>query len=147
MPMTDANGDVILEHKTIHIPDVTPPTVSCVEGPNPNGKTVPPAGITPPGSKGGQNPDGFYILSAEDNVDPNPQIFVADSGSSFVAGPFANGDVVKITQAPGGTPSSKKMAGVVVAHITLRGDALVYAVDASGNQSDPVRCLVPPPPK
>ena len=139
MPMTDANGDIILEHKIIHIPDVTPPSVRCVEGPNPGGKQIPPAT--------GQNPDGFYTLIAVDNVDPNPQIFVADSGSSFVAGPFANGDVVKITQAPGGTPGSKKMAGVVVAHITLKGDALVYAVDASGNQSDPITCLVPPPPK
>jgi hypothetical protein len=147
-PMTDANGDVILEHKTIHVPDVTPPTVQCIEGPNPNGKTIPPAGSTTlPGPKGGQNEDGFYQLLAVDNVDPNPKIYVADDGSSFVAGPFANGDVVKITQAPGSTPQSKKMAGVVVAHITLKGDALVYAVDASGNQSDPINCKVPPPPK
>jgi hypothetical protein len=139
MPMTDANGDIILEHKIIHIPDVTAPEVTCVEGPNPSGKNIPRAT--------GQNPDGFYTLTAVDNVDPNPQIFVADSGSSFVAGPFANGDVVKITQAPGGTPGSKEMAGAVAAHITLKGDALVYAVDASGNQSDPITCLVPPPPK
>ena len=72
---------------------------------------------------------------------------MADDGSSFVAGPFANGDVVKITQSPDSTPLSKKMAGVVVAHIILKGDALVYAVDASGNQSDPISCKVPPPPK
>ena len=148
MPMTDANGAVILEHKTIHIPDVTPPTVQCVEGPNPNGKKIPPAGSTTlPGPKGGQNEDGFYRLLAVDNVDPNPKIYVADDGSSFVAGPFANGDVVKITQSPDATPLSKKMAGAVIAHIILKGDALVYAVDASGNQSDPISCKVPPPPK
>ena len=148
MPMTDANGDVILEHKTIHVPDVTPPTVQCVEGPNPNGKKIPPAGSTTlPGPKGGQNEDGFYRLLAVDNVDPNPKIYVADDGSSFVAGPFANGDVVKITQSPDATPLSKKMAGAVIAHIILKGDALVYAVDASGNQSDPISCKVPPPPK
>ena len=75
-PMTDANGDVILEHKTIHVPDVTPPTVQCVEGPNPNGKKIPPAGSTTlPGPKGGQNEDGFYRLLAVDNVDPNPKIY------------------------------------------------------------------------
>ena len=147
-PMKDANGDVILEHKTIHVPDVTPPTVQCVEGPNPGGKQIPPAGSTTlPGPKGGQNEDGFYRLLAVDNVDPNPKIYVADDGSSFVAGPFANGDVVKITQAPDATPLSKKMAGAVIAHIILKGDALVYAVDASGNQSDPISCKVPPPPK
>jgi hypothetical protein len=148
MPMTDANGDIILEHKTIHVPDVTPPTVQCVEGPNPNGKKIPPAGSTTlPGPKGGQNEDGFYQLLAVDNVDPNPKIYVADDGSSFVAGPFASGDVVKITQSPDATPLSKKMAGAVIAHIILKGDALVYAVDASGNQSDPISCKVPPPPK
>jgi hypothetical protein len=147
-PMKDATGAVILEHKIIHVPDVTPPVVRCVETTNPAGNKIPPAGSTTlPGAKGGQNEDGFYKLLAVDNVDPNPQIFVADSGSSFVAGPFASGDIVKITQAPGATPSSKAMAGVVVAHITLRGDALVYAVDASGNQSDPISCKVPPPPK
>ena len=148
MPMTDANGDVILEHKTIHVPDVTPPEVRCVEGPNPNGKTIPPAGSTTlPGAKGGQNEDGFYQLFAVDNVDPDPQIFVADSESGFVAGPFENGDVVKITESDDEGPLSKAMAGVVSAHIILRGDALVYAVDASGNQSEPISCLVPPPPK
>jgi hypothetical protein len=147
-PMTDANGDVILEHKIIHVPDVTAPVVTCVESTNPSGAKTPPAGSTTlPGPNGGQNEDGFYRLTAVDNVDPNPQIFVADDGSSFVAGPFSSGDIVKITQAPGAPPSSKKMAGVVVAHIILRGDALVYAVDASGNQSDPISCLVPPPPK
>jgi hypothetical protein len=147
-PMTDANGVVILEHKIIHVPDVTAPVVRCVEGPNPNGGTIPPAGSTTlPGSKGGQNDDGFYRLFAVDNVDADPEIFVADDGSSFVAGPFEAGDVVKITQAPGATPMSKPMAGVVVAHLILRGDALVYAVDASGNQSEPISCKVPPPPK
>jgi hypothetical protein len=147
-PMTDATGAVILEHKTIHVPDVTPPVVRCVEATNPSGKNVPPAGSTTlPGSKGGQNEDGFYQLLAVDNVDPNPQVFVADSGSSFVAGPFKSGDIVKITQAPGAVPASKPMAGVVVAHLILNGDALVYAVDASGNQSAPISCKVPPPPK
>lgn len=146
-PMADATGAIIKEHKTIHVPDITPPVASCAETVNPAGKKIPPAGTTLPGLKGGQNPDGFYQLLATDNVDPNPQIFVADSGSAFVAGPFANGDNVKVTQAPGATPNSKPMAGVIVAHITLKGNALVYAVDASGNQSKPLSCLVPPPPK
>jgi hypothetical protein len=39
------------------------------------------------------------------------------------------------------------MAEAVIAHIILEADALVYAVDASGNQSDPISCKVPPPPK
>jgi hypothetical protein len=147
-PMADATGAIIKEHKVIHVPDITPPVASCIETVNPAGQKIPPAGSTTlPGLKGGQNEDGFYQLLATDNVDPNPEVFVADSGSAFVAGPFASGDNVKATQAPGATPNSKPMAGVIVAHITLKGDALVYAVDASGNQSRPVSCLVPPPPK
>jgi hypothetical protein len=39
------------------------------------------------------------------------------------------------------------MAGVVVAHIQLVGDALCYAVDADGNVGASVSCLVPKPPK
>ena len=35
MPMTDANGDVILEHKIIHIPDVTAPDGAVRRGPEP----------------------------------------------------------------------------------------------------------------
>jgi len=51
---------------------------------------------------------------------------------------------VKITQAPGVTPNSKPMAGAVVAHIQLKGDALIYAVDASGNRSATRWALLPP---
>jgi hypothetical protein len=143
-----------VEKQTCVIVDDQPPVVACTETTNPAGKTVPPAGSTTlPGPKGGQNEDGFYLLSAKDvapvplTPDPNPKIYVADSGSTFVSGPYANGDKVKITQAPGATPNDKPMAGVIAAHITLKGDALVYAVDASGNVSAKVSCKVPPPPK
>jgi hypothetical protein len=119
---------------------------------NPHGDTVPPAGSTTlPGSKGGQNPDGFYQLLATDNLDPAPQIFVTDAGGAGPFGPFASGDNVKITEAPGAVPGSKSIgsdsgsAGAVAAHITLNGDAIVTAVDASGN-SESTTCLVPPPP-
>jgi hypothetical protein len=114
------------------------------EGTNPAGKKAPKAGKNP---KSGQNPDGFYKLLATDNCDPNPKIYVRDSASSFVAGPFANGDQVKITQAPGGKPKRQRGPGVIVAHLHLRGDALLYGVDADGNVSAPIMCRVPPPPK
>lgn len=133
--------------------DRTPPRLACTETVNPHGKNVPPAGNTTlPGPKGGQNEDGFYQLFGKDNVDPTVQIFVTDSSGSGPFGPFASGDNVKITQAPGASPSSKPMgssngqAGAIVAHITLKGDALVTATDSSGNKAT-VSCLVPPPPK
>lgn len=128
---------------TIDIADVTVPVVSCDPGTNPHGKTIP----------GGSNEDGFFLLTATDNVDPDPQIFVVDSGSGTVFGPYPSGTTIKYVEAPGATPSAKTMgspngqAGAVTVKITGTGDALLSAVDASGNVSDPVTCLVPPPPK
>jgi hypothetical protein len=129
---------------TIAVPDVTRPVVACQPTTNPSGNNVPRAGENP---QSGQNPDGFYQVLASDNVDPRPQIFVADSASSFVAGPFVSGDKLKITQAPGATPNSMPGPQDIVAHLQLNGDALIFARDASGNVSARVACLVPPPPK
>jgi hypothetical protein len=123
--------------------DTSLPVVTCTPTTNPSGKNIPSAGNNP---KSGQNPDGFYLLTASDAVDPNPQIRVADTGSSFVAGPYLSGTTIKLVQAPGGTPNVKPGVGVIDWKITLKGDALVSATDASGNTST-VSCKVPPPPK
>ena len=117
----------------------------CVEFVNPHGQTIPPAGSTTlPGPNGGQNEDGFYKISS----DVGTQVFVVDLGSGTIFGPYASGTVVKYTQAPGSTPSAKKIgsdsgqAGAVEVHITGTGDMGVKSID--GNI---VNCLVPPPPK
>lgn len=127
--------------------DQTPPVAACTETTNPHGKTTPPAGSTTlPGSHGGQNEDGFYLLSAEDGLDPSVEIFV----NGF--GPFVAGDKVKVTEAPGQTPEMKKMgsdngqAGEISAHLILDSDPLLQAVDNAGNTTE-VTCFVPPPPK
>jgi len=140
----DTLGDPDLrfvEQISITVPDVTPPVAACPEGVNPSGKKVPQA----PGK--GQNEDGFYELTASDNVDSDPEIFVGDTGSSFIAGPFPSGTNIKLVQAPGADPGVKPGPKEVDWMITLNGDAIVYAVDASGNVSDTASCLVPPPPK
>ena len=124
--------------------DTTPPVPACTPTTNPSGNNVPPAGNNP---KSGQNPDGFYELTASDSVDANPEIFIADTGSSFGAGPYPSGTKIKLVQAPGTTPGVKPGPNEIDWMITLNGDASAYAVDAAGNQSDPVSCLVPPPPK
>ena len=130
---------------TVDIPDVTVPTVACTEGTNPHGAKVPPAS--------NQNPDGFYLLTAEDNLDPDPMIWVVDSGSGTVFGPYPSGTTIKYTEAPGAAPSEKSIgsangrAGAVTVHLIGTGDAVVYATDASGNVSEPAWCLVPPPPR
>jgi hypothetical protein len=118
----------------------------CEETTNPHGQTVPPAGSTTlPGPKGGQNEDGFYRVSSADGS----PVFVVDTGSGTVFGPFPSGTKIKYTEANGATPSQKKIgstsgqAGAVSWHITGTGDAAVFSV------TDPtlVPCLVPPPPK
>lgn len=130
---------------TVDIPDVTAPTVACAEGTNPHGRNVPRAT--------NQNPDGFYLLSADDNVDTDPSIWVVDAGSGEVFGPYSSGTTVKYTQAPGATPGEKPIgstngaAGAVTVHIIGTGDMQVYATDASDNVSTAASCLVPPPPR
>src|SRR5207245_2413964 len=110
-------------HIAVH--DVTAPTAACEPTTNPSGKKVPTAGDNP---KSGQNPDGFYVLSAKDNVDPNAMIFVSDNASSFVAGPYPSGTTIKLIQAPGATPNTKPGTGAIDFKITLNGDAIVTAV-------------------
>lgn len=136
-----------------HWGDTTAPEATCLPGVNPHGETVPRAGDGIPGSKGGQNPDGFYELTADDAVAGESEIFVRDDGSGTVFGPYPSGTVVKWTQAPGATPSAKTIgsakgsAGAVTVHIIANGDMEMFAVDSFGNTSDPLTCYVPPPPK
>ena len=146
---TDATG---MEHCTTakkNWVDRTPPTVACVETVNPHGKNVPPAGQSSPG----QNEDGFYEFIASDDVDDNVGIFAADLGSGVLFGPFPTGAKIKYTEANGTEPDQKKIgsengqAGAIDWHITGNGDLSVFAVDASGNESIHVSCLVPPTPK
>jgi hypothetical protein len=115
----------------------------CEESVNPHGQNVPPAGSsTLPGSQGGQNEDGFYRIGS----DVSTPVTVVTGGVTF--GPFPSGSVVKYTQAPGATPSSKTIgsssgqAGAVIVHITGPDELVVTAVDGST-----VTCFVPPPPK
>jgi phosphodiesterase/alkaline phosphatase D-like protein len=106
------------------VQDRETPVVGCQAGSNPSGKNVP---------KGNA---GFTQLLAQDNCDPAPKIYVRDSASAFVAGPFASGDMVKFTVAKGAAPFTEPMGGGVT-HIVLKGAPLLYATDADGNVSAP----------
>jgi len=117
--------------------DLTPPTIACPASVNPAGKTIPAA----------SNQDGFFQLVSTDLVDPNPQIYVVDTGTGTVFGPYPSGTNIKYVQSPGVTPSATAMTGAVQWLIKGQGDMETYAVDAFGNASDPVSCLVPPPPQ
>lgn len=80
--------------------DTTPPAARCTESVNPDGGNVP--GM--PGNGGqGQNQDGFYEIGGEDDLWPasDLQVFVTDSGSGTMFGPYSVDDVIKYTEANG----------------------------------------------
>ena len=116
--------------------DTTAPVATCGEGVNPAGH-VPRA----------QNEDGFFLLTATDAVDPDVELFVIDTGSGTIFGPFTSGTNIKYVQAPGASPSQSPGSGAVDWKLKGTGDAQLVAVDSSGNVSAVVDCLVPPPPK
>jgi hypothetical protein len=148
----DEGAVIATQEVCIKVKDVTDPVIECIESVNPHGNNIP--GEKRSDKAEGVNPDGFYQLVAEDNCDPEPDIYVTyiGSGDPMLFGPFTSGTVVKITQAPGATPSAKKIgssngqAGAVICHITVPDDPIAWALDDSGNHSG-CRCLVPPPPK
>jgi hypothetical protein len=150
-----AGGDTQSIELTKEWEDTTPPAGACVETVNPAGKNTPKA----PGKGGrGQNQDGFYELSAADDLSPigAVELFVTDSESGAVFGPFRAGTRVKYTEANGTEPRMKPMGGnnggggkatAVDFHIWGNGDASVFAVDIAGNAGPAASCLVPPAPK
>jgi len=107
------------------------PRVTCNPAPNPGGRNL------PGGKQNGTNPNVFLQLMSTDNCDPNPQIFVQDSASAFVAGPFASGDIVNITPNTSAATAQRLTGGAVLVHITLKGTPLLVAIDADGNASAP----------
>jgi len=127
---------------TVTVEDKEAPLAACRPAVNPSAKKIPTAGKNP---KSGQNPDGFYQLLGKDNCDANPAVYVQDSITGFVFGPFASGDIVKIVQS--NHDVIKRSPPPVLAQIQCVGDALVLAVDASGNVGAAVSCLVPKPAK
>src|SRR5207253_6093768 len=104
---------------TVTVADNEPPVAAVRAAPNPSDKKIPVSGKNP---SSGQNPDGYYQLLGKDNCDANPTLFVGDTASAFVAGPFVNGAIVKLSQSPGGTPySDTNTPPPIVAHIHLKG--------------------------
>ena len=86
---------------------------------------------------------GSFQLLASDNCDPDPRIYIGDSRSSFVAGPFNNLDLIEIGAGPSLTPNQHApvtFPAPTVAVVFTKGDPLLWAVDSSGNASTPIKC-------
>lgn len=138
--VSDASGGSDTCRVKVIVVDLEPPQVLVINGRYLEDKHKPSKGGH---DKKGDDSNGFYQLIAEDNCDPNPKLFVKDSKSTFQAGPFASRSTVKITKSPG-RAKMQRMGGDVVAHILLQGDALVFARDAFGNDSQPIKISLSP---
>ncbi|MBC9823567.1 vWA domain-containing protein [Terrabacter sp. MAHUQ-38] len=124
-------GPEFVQTVSIKVNDVTPPTVSCGPGVNPDG-------VTPPGYKKA----GFYQLVADDNL-PGTTVTVSDTATGASFGPYDPGTYIKMTQALGATPSAVPFEGMVDWHVTVQGDLLLTATDAAGNTAT-ATCSAPP---
>jgi uncharacterized protein YegL len=126
-------GDAFTQSVAVKVNDVTPPSVSCADGPNPAGST---------------NPDknaNFWTLTAKDNVDAENDlaIIVRDSVSGVEFGPYAPGTTIKLVQAPGATPNVKPGTGEVDWKITVKGCAVLVVRDKAGNEATASCCARP----
>ena len=84
---------------------------------------------------------GYYQVGATSDCYSASQLqfYVMDTGSTFVAGPYPSGTVVKIKKSPatGIGPAS----GPASVTIKVLGNGQIYAVDPAGQISAPVTCL------
>jgi hypothetical protein len=125
-------GDAFKQTVAITVNDVTPPTVSCGPGVNPDGKAVP-----------GYQQAGFYQMVAGDNL-PGVTVSIKDNVTGTTFGPYDPGTYFKLTQAPGTSASTvTPFEGAVPWQFTFKGDATLTATDAAGNTTV-ATCTVPP---
>lgn len=137
LTVTDPYGLSDTDQVVVEVVDTTPPEIMVYEAETPNGKKKPPA-IPVNG-----NADGFFGLNASDICWPTAelQIFVTDTGSGTVFGPFSSGVKIKYDIDQDAVPemkligSKKGKAGEIDWHIIGNGAAEVTAVDGSGNSA------------
>jgi hypothetical protein len=131
---TDDLGNIECARGEHEWADLTPPTAAC---------TVTHPGPHEPPEEGEGGPV-FLALRASDLIDPDPQIFVRDTGSGSVFGPFADGSEVRYVQTAGAQPAHRppddQDDAPALGTITGNGGAEVFAVDLSGNTSEAVSC-------
>jgi DNA-binding beta-propeller fold protein YncE len=106
--------------------------------------TIPPIALCNALMTNRGKPSSLKMLSATDACDAPNQIdlYVKDSASSFIAGPFASGSRVQINRTTG-SPSRVPGSGGTAAVIKLKGNADTYGVDSDGNIGPIHTCIIP----
>lgn len=125
-------GEGFTQSVSVTVNDVTPPTIECAKGVNPDG-------VTPDGWKKA----GFFQLAADDNL-PGVTVTVTDTATGTSFGPYDPDTYIKLTQTVGAPASVvSEFEGAVDWHFQFLGDATLTATDAAGNTAT-ATCQVPP---
>ncbi len=110
---TDVNGNKVCAQATKKWVDTTPPEAKCI-------KTA------------GDKKIGWYELIAKDYIDPNPKIFVVDTGSGNEFGPFMSGTTIQYKQNSGKPTQKKNEKDIEIKGV---GEPAVRTVDTYGNEA------------
>lgn len=125
-------GNDFTQTVNVTVNDVTPPTIQCGPGVNPDG-------VTP----GNWKSSGFFQLVASDNL-PGVTVSITDTTTGTTFGPYDPGTYIKLTQSVGAPASvASEFEGAVDWHFQFLGDATITATDAAGNTAT-ASCKVPP---
>lgn len=127
-----AGGAAFVQQVAVSVNDITPPTLSCPHGVNPDGSP---------------NPDtnaNFWTLDATDNVSKDLKIYVVDTVSGVKFGPYPSGTNIKLVQARGATPNAVPGEGAVNWQIRVKGCAQLIVSDDAGNKATPINCCARP---
>jgi streptogramin lyase len=105
---------------------------------------VAPIALCQPLKTNSGKPSSYKRLTAMDVCDaPSAiKIYVKDSASPFIAGPFKSGARVAIIKTMG-APSSTPGTGGTAAIVRLNGNADTYGVDSDGNIGPAQTCVIP----
>lgn len=127
-----AGGPAFIQQVAVTVNDITPPTLSCKHGVNPDGSPNPNTNAN------------FWTLGATDNVSEDLKIYVVDTVSGVKFGPYPSGTNIKLVQAPGATPKAVPGQGAVNWQITVKGCAQLIVSDDAGNKATPINCCARP---
>jgi len=128
-----SGGPAFLQTITVTVVDKEPPKVKCK-------LTEAPYCCRKKYGKG-----NYFVLTATDNSGQPVEIFVGDSKSDAVFGPYPFGIAVQFIQNPKATPSATPSKGAVKFVITLKGAPVIVGKDTSGNKATAYCPCAPPP--
>lgn len=128
-----SGGSAFIQNITVTVVDREPPQIKCklVETPYCCRKKIPQG--------------NYFVLNGVDNSGEPVQLFVRDSKSDAVFGPYTSGTTVQFIQNSKATPSATPGKGIVKLVITLKGAPVIVGKDATGNKATTFCPCAPPP--